>query len=144
MFENEPSRWDQLCAFTEESRLRHDVPGAVLGILHSGEIKIAGFGVTNVDHPLEVTGQTLFQIGSISKTFTGTLIMKMVENGEIDLDATRPVFRRSGNRDRLLCAIGDREPGPAIPVTRGETYDAYPTLTVDGLGRLWLARGRLA
>ena len=88
MFENEPSRWDQLCAFTEESRLQHDVPGVVLGILHSGEIKIAGFGVTNVEHPLEVTGQTLFQVGSISKTFTGTLIMKMVENGEIDLDAT--------------------------------------------------------
>jgi CubicO group peptidase (beta-lactamase class C family) len=82
------SKWEQLCAVTEESRLQHDVPGVMLGILHGGEVKIAGFGVTNVDHPLEVTDQTLFQIGSISKTFSGTLIMKMVENGEIDLDAT--------------------------------------------------------
>ena len=82
------SKWEQLCAFTEESRLQHDVPGVVLGVLRDGEVKIAGFGVTNIDHPLEVSDQTLFQIGSISKTFSGTLIMKMVENGEIDLDAT--------------------------------------------------------
>jgi CubicO group peptidase (beta-lactamase class C family) len=60
----------------------------VLGILHKGQVKAAGFGVTNVDHPLEVDDQTLFQIGSITKTFTGTLIMKMVEDGQIDLDAT--------------------------------------------------------
>ena len=48
----------------------------------------AGFGVTNVDSPLDVTDETLFQIGSITKTFTGTAIMRLVEQGELDLDAT--------------------------------------------------------
>ena len=42
--------------------------------------------VTNVDHPLPVTDDTLFQIGSISKTFTGTLLMRLVEQGKLDLD----------------------------------------------------------
>ena len=59
-----------------------------MGILENGEIKAASFGVTNHDHPLDVTEGTLFQIGSITKTFTGTLIMKLVEAGKIDLDAT--------------------------------------------------------
>jgi CubicO group peptidase (beta-lactamase class C family) len=44
-----------------------------------------------VEHPLPVTADTLFQTGSISKTFTGTMIMKLVEDGKVDLDA--PVRR---------------------------------------------------
>jgi CubicO group peptidase (beta-lactamase class C family) len=81
-------KWEALCEFTEQSRQKHKVPGVVVGILHNGKVKTAGFGVTNVDHPLEVTGDTLFQIGSITKTFTGTLAMKLVEAGQLDLDAT--------------------------------------------------------
>jgi CubicO group peptidase (beta-lactamase class C family) len=88
MDEKERTKWEQLCAFTEETRLQYDVPGAALGILHNGEVKGAGFGITSVDNPLDVTDHTLFQVGSISKTFTGTLIMKLVEEGTIDLDAT--------------------------------------------------------
>lgn len=80
--------WEQLCKFTEETRKVKKVPGVLLGILSDGEVKTAGFGVTNVDHPLEVRADTLFQVGSITKTFTGTLIMKLVEDGVIDLDAT--------------------------------------------------------
>jgi CubicO group peptidase (beta-lactamase class C family) len=88
MDEKELSKWEQLCAFTDDIRLQHGVPGVALGILHDGEVQAAGFGVTNVENPLDITDRTLFQIGSISKTFTGTLIMKMVEEGKIDLDAT--------------------------------------------------------
>ena len=64
------------------------VPGVAVGVLHEGETATAGFGVTNVDHPLPVTDETLFQIGSITKTFTGTAIMRLVEMGKLDLDAT--------------------------------------------------------
>ena len=66
----------------------HHVPGVAVGILHNGETYTAGFGVTNVDHPLPVTDDTLFQIGSISKTFTGSLIMQLVAQSKVDLDAT--------------------------------------------------------
>lgn len=62
------------------------VPGVALGILLNGEEHTAGFGVTNVNHPLDVDAQTLFQIGSITKTFVGTAVMKLVEQGRLDLD----------------------------------------------------------
>ncbi|MEM7114820.1 MAG: serine hydrolase domain-containing protein [Chloroflexota bacterium] len=63
------------------------VPGVVVGILNQGQTHIASFGVTNIDHPLPVTADTLFQIGSITKTFTATLMMRLVEQGLLDLDA---------------------------------------------------------
>jgi CubicO group peptidase (beta-lactamase class C family) len=80
------NKWKQLCEIAEESRQKHKVPGVVLGILHKGKIKAAGFGVTNLEHPLDVTTDTLFQIGSNTKTYTGTLIMMLVEQGKLDLD----------------------------------------------------------
>ena len=44
-------------------------------------------GVTSVDHPLPVDAGTLFQIGSTGKTYTGTVIMQLVEQGRVDLAA---------------------------------------------------------
>jgi CubicO group peptidase (beta-lactamase class C family) len=66
---------------------RLDVPGVAIGIWYKGKEFAEGFGVTSVEHPLPVTADTLFQTGSISKTFTGTMIMKLVEDGKVDLDA---------------------------------------------------------
>src|SRR5512136_1612918 len=64
----------------------HGVPGAVVGIFHQGETKTAGLGVTNVSHPLPVTPDTLFQIGSITKTYTAMAVMRLVEKGTLSLD----------------------------------------------------------
>ena len=66
---------------------RLQVPGVAIGIWHKGKEYGAGFGVTSVEHPLPVTADTLFQTGSISKTFTGTVMMMLVEQGKVDLDA---------------------------------------------------------
>jgi CubicO group peptidase (beta-lactamase class C family) len=62
-------------------------PGVAVGMLHEGEEHVAGFGVTSFENPLDVTPETLFQIGSITKTFTGTAAMCLVEQGTLDLDA---------------------------------------------------------
>src|SRR5215207_9079356 len=66
---------------------RLQVPGVAIGIWHKRKEYSTGFGVTSVEHPLPVTADTLFQTGSISKTFTGTMIMKLVEDGKVNLDA---------------------------------------------------------
>ncbi len=50
-----------------------------------------GFGVTSVRHPLPVDEKTLFQIGSTTKTFTATAVMRLVEAGRVALD--EPVRR---------------------------------------------------
>jgi CubicO group peptidase (beta-lactamase class C family) len=63
-----------------------DIPGASLGVLHGDTELYAGFGVTSLDNPLPVTSDTLFQCGSITKTFVGTTVMCLVDKGLIDLD----------------------------------------------------------
>jgi CubicO group peptidase (beta-lactamase class C family) len=73
--------------FIRKEMKRLQVPGVSIGIYHQGKEAAAGFGITSVEHPLPVTVDTLFQTGSISKTFTGTLMMMLVEQGKVDLDA---------------------------------------------------------
>jgi CubicO group peptidase (beta-lactamase class C family) len=68
----------------EMKRLK--VPGVAVGVLHGGREFYSGFGITSIENPLPVTPDTLFQVGSISKTFTGTLLMHLVEEGKLDLD----------------------------------------------------------
>jgi len=65
------------------------VPGVAVGVLQDGDERHEGFGVTSVDNPLPVTPDTRFQIGSISKTVTGTVVMYLVAEGLLDLD--RPI-----------------------------------------------------
>jgi CubicO group peptidase (beta-lactamase class C family) len=81
------TNFSKIGKFIVKEMKRLQVPGVAIGIYHKGEEIAAGFGITNVEHPLPVTVDTLFQTGSISKTFTGTLMMMLVEQGKVDLDA---------------------------------------------------------
>lgn len=66
---------------------KNNIPGVSVGIFNSGEVFSAGYGITSVENPLPVINSTLFQIGSITKTFTCTAIMRLVDIGKIELDA---------------------------------------------------------
>lgn len=66
---------------------RHGVPGVSVGIAYGDKEYVAGYGVTNLENPLPVTPDTLFQIGSTTKTMTATIVMRLVDQGKIDLDA---------------------------------------------------------
>jgi CubicO group peptidase (beta-lactamase class C family) len=71
---------------------RHGVPGAVLGILrmHPGggdEQALAAHGVLSTATGVGVTPDSLFQIGSITKVWTATLLMQFADEGRLDLDA---------------------------------------------------------
>ncbi|MBI5351986.1 MAG: beta-lactamase family protein [Chloroflexi bacterium] len=81
------NKFSKLSAKIVKDMKRLRVPGVALGVWHKGVETTAGFGVTSVEHPLPVTPDTLFQVGSISKTFTATIIMQLVEQGKIDLNA---------------------------------------------------------
>jgi CubicO group peptidase (beta-lactamase class C family) len=78
--------FDRICAATRELMERLRIPGVALGILNRGEERVAGCGRTSVENPLPVDADTLFQIGSISKTVTATAIARLVELGRLDLD----------------------------------------------------------
>ncbi|MCA9861245.1 MAG: beta-lactamase family protein, partial [Thermomicrobiales bacterium] len=62
------------------------VPGVSVGIFDGDDIEFAGFGITNIETGQPVAPETLFQIGSISKIFTATLAMTLVDDGLLDLD----------------------------------------------------------
>ncbi len=71
---------------------RHRVPGAALGILRvrpgqDDELIDVACGVLNKDTGVEATTDSLFQIGSISKVWTATVAMQLVDEGVLDLDA---------------------------------------------------------
>ncbi len=67
---------------------RHRVPGASVAILRGRRIiASAAAGKINLDTGVRTTTDTVFQIGSISKILTTTLIMQLVEEGKVSLDA---------------------------------------------------------
>jgi CubicO group peptidase (beta-lactamase class C family) len=84
-------RFDALIAFAEGRMREHKIPGVAIGIVDTGTITTRGLGVTNVEQPLDVTEHTVFPIASISKTFAATAMMRLVEQGKVDLEA--PVRR---------------------------------------------------
>ncbi len=72
---------------------KYRVPGAALGIVRVGEdgrqdAEVhASFGVLNTATGVEVTEDSVFQIGSVSKVWTSTVVMQLVDEGLLDLDA---------------------------------------------------------
>src|SRR5436190_3104145 len=77
--------------FVAEHATELEVPGVAAGVLFDGAEHHAFHGVTSVENPLDVDASTLFQFGSTGKTYTATAIMRLVEEGKVDLDA--PVRR---------------------------------------------------
>lgn len=67
------------------------IPGAALGVLSGKREEHAIFGVASLSSLRPVLPDTLFQIGSVSKTFTATAIWRLIEQGALALDA--PVRR---------------------------------------------------
>ncbi|HKQ78345.1 MAG TPA: serine hydrolase domain-containing protein [Blastocatellia bacterium] len=63
------------------------IPGLALVVIKNGEIiKMQGYGVANLEHDTPVTPDTVFDLASVTKQFTATAIMSLVEEGKIKLD----------------------------------------------------------
>jgi CubicO group peptidase (beta-lactamase class C family) len=65
-----------------------DIAGAVVSVVKDGQVLFAkGYGYADVEAKKPVLAdQTLFRPGSISKLFTATAVMQLVEQGKLDLD----------------------------------------------------------
>ncbi|UGQ47414.1 serine hydrolase domain-containing protein [Massilia endophytica] len=110
-----------------QMRLNH-VPGAAVAIVRNGKVvKLRAYGLANLEWTQKATADTAFQLASTTKPFTGMLVMRLLEQGKLDLDASitrylpnapgawEPVTVRhlanhsSGIPDRV-----DTEPNPAL------------------------------
>lgn len=76
----------QLQDWLDEKGEELKTPGAAAGIYLEGKEYYAFHGVTSVENPLPVDENTLFQSGSTGKTFTATAVMRLVEQGLVDLN----------------------------------------------------------
>jgi CubicO group peptidase (beta-lactamase class C family) len=89
-----------------------EVPGVAVGVLLDGEEHHAFHGVTSIENPLPVDERTLFLCGSTTKTFTATAIVRLAEQGLVDLDAPARTY---------------------VPELRVEDEDAAASVTVTQL-----------
>jgi CubicO group peptidase (beta-lactamase class C family) len=78
----------ELREFVEKTREQRDIPGIAIGVLVDGELLLKeGYGVVSRETNWPVTPDTLFMIASNTKVFTTTLLMTLVDEGKVDLDA---------------------------------------------------------
>ncbi|GAB7052098.1 serine hydrolase domain-containing protein [Catenuloplanes indicus] len=121
---------------------RFSVPGAVLAVSAGGERFALAHGVLNSRTGVEVTTDSLFQVGSITKVWTTTLIMQLAAEGLLELDAPvrayLPSFRLGSETAaatvtirHLLCHTGGFEGDLFTDTGRGDDCVAR---FVDTLG----------
>src|SRR5262245_11512040 len=85
---------------------KYAIPGGAVAVLRDGKLIYArGFGYADVENETPVQPDALFRIASVSKPITGVAIMKLVEEGELQLD------------DRVAPLIAHLTPAP------GATFD---------------------
>ena len=74
-------------AVVEPLMAEHDIPGMSVAVLHGGERHVFHYGVSSRETGTPVDNATLFEIGSLSKPFTGTLLARLQAEGSVDLSA---------------------------------------------------------
>ncbi|SDB65152.1 beta-lactamase class C [Pseudomonas sp. NFACC23-1] len=76
---------DTVNAVIQPLMKQQDIAGMAVAITHNGQRQFFNFGVAAKDTKKPVTEQTLFEIGSISKTFTATLGAYAQAQGKLSL-----------------------------------------------------------
>ncbi|MFC4453715.1 serine hydrolase domain-containing protein [Deinococcus sonorensis] len=80
-----------VAAFEQEAQRlmdEHRVPGVTLGLLTPDGDHFVNLGVTSLENPLPVTSDTIFQIGSTTKTLTSLTIAALEAQGKLKRDDT--------------------------------------------------------
>src|ERR1700730_4575048 len=73
------------------------VPGAAIGVIHEGRSDLAVDGVISIESGSPVTVSTLFLLGSVSKLYTATAVMALVDQGRIGLEGRGARYRSEVN-----------------------------------------------
>ena len=81
--------------------------GIVVGIVDATGRRIIAFGTIAMDDKRPMGGDTVFDVGSITKVFTALLLSDMVQRGEVALDD--PVTKVLGAKDLPFLGRGDRD-----------------------------------
>ena len=72
--------------YVDTVRERYQVPALSIAVWYQNKLYQAASGILNVETGVEATPDSIFQIASITKVFTASLMMQLVEEGRVDLD----------------------------------------------------------
>ncbi|MCI0687505.1 MAG: beta-lactamase family protein, partial [Sporichthyaceae bacterium] len=79
-----------------ETLNRWPAVGLALGVVRDGSLDFFyGHGVADIATSTPVTQDTVFRIGSVTKTFTAIAVMRLWERGLVDLDAPANDYLRA-------------------------------------------------
>ncbi|NLX09577.1 MAG: beta-lactamase family protein [Chloroflexi bacterium] len=82
-----PSDFPDVDAFMAGLLAQYDIPGAGLAVVQNGAVRyVQGYGVRSTATNEPVTPETLFAVGSATKSFTVLGVMQLVDQGRIRLD----------------------------------------------------------
>ena len=74
-------------AYIHERMSALDIPGLSIAVVRDGEMVLArGYGLANLELATPATEATVYQLASITKTFTAVATMMLVEDGGVSLD----------------------------------------------------------
>jgi beta-lactamase class C len=94
---------------------KYSIPGMAVGITAGGKSYVFNYGVASMETRQPVTSDTLFELGSISKTFTATLASYAQVSGYLSLSDTTgkylPTLRDSKFGEVRLLNLGTHTPG---------------------------------
>lgn len=83
---------DEIDDFLQREMARNHIPGAAVAVVKDGKlVKLAAYGMADLENNVPVSAQSAFQIASSTKLLSSTLLMQLAGEGKIELDA--PVSR---------------------------------------------------
>lgn len=78
---------DPVDEYIEREMKSRRIPGVALAVVRDGVVvKQQGYGVANLEHAVPVTPDTVFELASLTKQFTASAIMALIEDGRLGLD----------------------------------------------------------
>jgi D-alanyl-D-alanine carboxypeptidase len=82
-----PSRANKVEDFIRAEMQKLHIPGLSIAVVRDGKVVLAtGYGLANVEFSVPATKETMYQLLSVTKMFTGTAIMMLIEEGKLSLD----------------------------------------------------------
>ncbi len=111
-----------------------DRPGIAIGIYDNGQVSYYNYGVQHLQNGGAIDEHTLFEIGSLTKPFTASLLAIMAEKGEVAMDdslqpylpADISLIQKGNEPIRLSHLVNHTSGWPRIPDNTSEDSPFYP------------------
>ena len=100
--------FDRLDKFIEQKMMEGNIPGIAVALTDRNKLlRVSTYGYSDIGTKIPVTPETLFDLGSIGKSFTSIALLQLYEKGRLDLHApvTRylPWFQLRSQYDPITC-----------------------------------------